>query len=231
MQVLQLEQRSPEWYEVRRGRITMSNAAALLAKGKGVTRANYLREVAAEILGGDVCEDRYQSIDMLRGAELEPFAFDALREKTAINFEQVGFVIASDQRIGCSPDGLFAGIGCELKCPQVKHHLRYLDKVQIERDYGAQIQGSMWVSDCTQWVFASFCPDLKEQPLIVHYFARNVDIIADLSDSALRGADEVEQIVNSCRSAQTEPKIHAIAENARAFWAQYQMAFNDEVRL
>ena len=103
--VEKVEQGSPEWYALRCGRITMSKADALLAKGKGITRQNYLLDVAAERLSGEVV-DGYYNADMERGNFLEDYALQAFTLATGLKVKTVGFVIADDERIGCSPDAL-----------------------------------------------------------------------------------------------------------------------------
>lgn len=100
-----VEQGSPEWFALRCGRITMSNAGALMTKGKGITRANYLMDVCAERLSGEVI-DTMKTYDMERGSFMEEYALRAFQVATGLEVRAVGFVIADDERIGCSPDAL-----------------------------------------------------------------------------------------------------------------------------
>jgi YqaJ-like viral recombinase domain len=231
------QQHSVDWDMARNGRITMSNAKALLTGGKGITRATYLQSVAAEILAGEYVVDHYRSIDMIRGNELEPYALMALSEFLKIELFPVGFVIADDERIGCSPDSLTEilsesaadWIVVEIKCPAPKTHLRYLDWDIVERDHGAQIQGEIWVCHAERAYFASFCPWVVDRPLIVHEFDRNEHIIEALEESAIKGADEVYAMVSRVReNSEQHESVKRIAKEAADYWASFA-PMKDEV--
>lgn len=225
------EQRSDEWYAMRNGKITMSNAKELLTGGKGATRLSYLREVAAAIIVGPSM-DRFQSADMVRGTELEPYALAAYESLVGAAVDQVGFVLADDERIGCSPDGLVGSArAIEIKCPLPKNHIRYLDKAQAAKDHGAQMQGEAWVCETDHVAFVSFCPWVKDAPLIVHTFDRDESTIKQLAESAIRGADEVEEMVRTLRSvAPVDKKVQGIATDAAIYWESYT-AMESEVDL
>ena len=221
---------------MRRGKITMSHAKELLTGGKGVTRATYLRSVATELVSVPD-EDNYQSRDMVRGNELEPFARRAFELHTGWRVNQVGFVLADDERIGCSPDGAvfttegkFRG-GLEIKSPRPANHLKYLDREVVAKEHGPQMQGSIWVCESHAWYFVSFCPWVKDQPLVVHTFNRDESVIEKLADSALRGADEVTEMAATFSDAnQPSTEVQAIANDALEYWNSYE-ALSDEVQI
>ena len=226
------EQRSDEWRKARNGRITMSRAKDLLTGGKGVTRASYLREVAAEILAGASLQGGYQSNDMIRGVELEPFALRAYEAMTGEKVQPVGFVIGDDPRIGGSPDALTEAGGVEIKSPLPKHHLRYADRATVEKEHGPQFQGYMWLCEREYWDFVSFCPWVKARPLIRHQFYRDEKIIKDLACSAIQGADEIAAIVNAIECADSLPeKVRAITDEAAKYWDSFQDAYESEVKI
>jgi len=224
------QQGSQEWLALRATKITMSRAKDLLTKGNGVTRASYLREVAASIVGG-VEMDRFESRDMMRGHEMEPFALRAAEAYLSESFQTPGFVLFDDERIGCSPDGLSEGWGIEIKAPRALNHLRYLGREQVERDHGAQIQGNMWVCGRSLWHFISFCPDVPQRPLIHHVFERNEATCNAIENSAMAGADEVEAIVEMVRAAILPGEVHRIANHARQHWQALQAELSGEVKL
>lgn len=226
------EQRSPEWRKERNGRITMSRAKELLTGGKGVTRSNYLREVAAEILAGPSMHDGYQSMDMMRGIEFETFAIRAYEALTGEQVQPVGFVIADDARIGGSPDALTENGGVEIKSPLPKHHLRYADRATVETEHGAQLQGYMWICDREWWDFESFCPWVKARPVIHYRFERDEAIIKDLACSAIQGADEIAAMVNAIECAEpVSPAVREITDEAGKYWDAIQFAYEDEVKI
>jgi hypothetical protein len=71
--------------------------------------------------------------------------------------ERVGFCTTDDGRIGCSPDGLLgADGGIECKCPEPHTHLRYLLGGVIPKEYIAQVQGALLVTQRKWWKFISY---------------------------------------------------------------------------
>ena len=208
----------------------MSKAKELLTKGNGVTRMSYLLSVAAERVS-TLESDNYQSIDMLRGTELEPFALAAYTAETGNEALIVGYVEHDDARIGCSPDALTETGVIEIKCPLPKNHLRYLDRNQVAKDHGQQIQGNAWVCSRDWCDFVSFCPWVEGRPLIIHRFERDEKIISDLALSATSGADQVDEIVASIRSATRSEKVDTLARQAISTWEAIQAEYSGEVEI
>ena len=80
--------------------------------------------------------------------------------------QQVGFVFKDENKdVGCSPDGLTADGGLEIKCPLLKTHTKYLFENKLPTDYFVQVQGSMWVCNRHTWSFCSYYPGVE--PLII----------------------------------------------------------------
>lgn len=205
----------------------MSRASDLLTGGKGMTRASYLREVAAEILSGPPADDGYQSTDMVRGRELEHYARLAYEAASGKIVTQIGFATIAHGRIGASPDGLIHGgeAALEIKCPRPKNHLRYLARAQVERDHGAQLQGVAWVLEVPLVDFVSFCPEVSACPLIIHTIARDDDLIRRITDSAIYGITEIDKMVAEVRSlGSPSAKVRAIADEAAKYWSTYYTA-------
>jgi hypothetical protein len=218
------------WHKARNGLITMSRAKDLLTKGKGVTRASYLQEVAAERLSS-IEFDGYYGRDMIRGNELEPFALRAVLAHTGIDFSPVGFVIHDDERIGCSPDALSEDYGLEIKCPLPKQHIKYMDLDIVMREHNPQMQGGMWVCQKKHWYFASFCPWVTAAPLIVHSIDKDWDLIRDLAKSAIDGADEVDAMVSNVNTRYPHKSVSDIAEEAREYWEAFTTEMSGEVQI
>ena len=78
------QQGSPEWHAARCGVVTASNFKAVLTKGSGKTRANYMRKLAEEIITGRVAPPAFESEAMQRGVDLEPDARQAYDSCLAI---------------------------------------------------------------------------------------------------------------------------------------------------
>jgi putative phage-type endonuclease len=159
------EQGTPEWFQARCGRVTGSRIADVMAKGKGgapsVTRANYIAELAAERLSGQVCQDaKFQSAAMKQGSEREAEARALYAFMHNAKVATVGFVLHPEiEWAGCSPDTLVGDTGmAEHKCPLVRTHLDTLRGASIDGGYAKQMQFQM---DCTgrEWVdFVSYSP-------------------------------------------------------------------------
>jgi len=225
------EQRSPEWFEIRRGKISMSRAKDLLTGGKGKTRASYLQEVAAEILAPGFENDHFSNIHMQRGTELETFAVAAYEMTNSKRVEHCGFVLADNGNIGCSPDGLTEKGGLEIKSPMPKNHLRYLDRDIVAAEHGAQIQGNMWVCERDTWDFVSFCPWVENAPMIVHRFKRDEKTIKQISESALRGIDEIASWVEEARKFNPPEILKNISSEAITAWQLLNAEYTGEVQL
>jgi len=190
-----MEQGSPEWFEARMGCITMSNAAKLLTGGKGVTRENYIVEVASEIISGMPAE-QIQTWPMERGNLLEPFARAAYEAKTGVAVQEVGLgYLNEDKRISASPDGLRDNGGLEIKCQGPKAHLRTIIDAANPKKFAPQMQGCMWIFDVEYWDYCSFCPEVKDQPLFIMTLERDEEIIKRIEESALRAVDQVNEFV------------------------------------
>lgn len=219
---------SLEWSMQRLGKITMSNATALRARGQGKTRRSYIYDVVSEILSGKPIEG-YYNLDMERGNYLEDVAITIFCVATGIEVDTVGLVLQDDERIACTPDALGDGIGLEIKCPKPRKHMHNIFGDGM-REYRNQAQGGMWVCEREQWYIASFCPWVKEYPFHFEQVERDPEVIADIRESAIAAADEVERCVDLAKKHSTDPEIIELAERGRIAW-ENALAEKDEVIL
>jgi putative phage-type endonuclease len=160
-----MPQRSDEWYAVRRGKLTASNAATISANGKGLE--TYVYETLAEKYSNG-SKDGYLSADMERGIELE----DIARKKYSINcdemVEEIGF-IEIDEHSGCSPDGLVGNDGgLEIKCPNDTNYFKLLvnGESMIEKKYLWQVQMCMFVTRRDWWDLLFHNPNFDRDSLV-----------------------------------------------------------------
>lgn len=170
-----IEQRSPEWYAARAGKVTASRIAELMARtrsGWGASRQNYMAELIVERLTGQPA-DSYQSVAMRWGIETEPQARDAYAFFADVDVVQVGFVDHPDIAMsGASPDGLIGAHGLvEFKCPLTATHIDTLLSGMIPEKYVLQMQWQMACAE-RQWCdFVSFDPRMPEH---LRYFCQRV---------------------------------------------------------
>lgn len=195
------EQRTPEWFAERLGKVTASCIYKVMAKlrdGKpGADRTNYHAQLVTERLTGAVAET-YSNAAMQWGNETEPQARAMYAFEQGVEVEEVGFVPhPSIEMAGASPDGLVGNDGLvEIKCPNSATHIATLTGAAIERKYLLQMQ---WQMACTgrQWCdFASFDPRLPlEMQLHVRRVERDDTLIAEIEDEVRKFLGEVEATV------------------------------------
>lgn len=159
--VLEIEQRSPEWFEARKGVPSASDFDKIVTSTgtPSKQRTKYMYQLAGEKLGA-IIEDSYQNATMIRGVELESEArllYEIAREPV----KEVGFCI-NERGFGASPDGLVGEEGLiEIKCPTLAVHVEYLLKGELPVEYLQQVQGQMLVTDRKWNDFVSYYPGIK----------------------------------------------------------------------
>ena len=161
-----IQQRTPEWFKQRLGRVTASRVADVVAKtktGYSTSRANYMNQLICENLTGRM-EEFYQSPAMAWGTKTEPEARAVYEAVTGNLVSEVGFVPHADILMaGASPDGFVGANGLiEIKCPTTPTHIETLMTKAAPAKYMAQMQ---WQMACTsrQWCdFMSYDPRMPE---------------------------------------------------------------------
>ena len=147
------EQRSDEWYKIRLGKMTASNAVTVGNNGKGLE--TYCYKLVAELLTNKLVIPEITE-DMQRGIDLENEARVLFEIETGLKVDEIGFASYGDYA-GCSPDGVTAdGKGnIEIKCLQPPAHVDMLTGGKIDRKYLLQIQFQMACTSA-EWCDAIF---------------------------------------------------------------------------
>ena len=159
LEILDIEQGTPEWYEARRGLPTASCAGKILAKG-GATRQRYMLELTAEIVTGQPTET-YVSRDMQRGKDLEPEVRDLYTFLHDVEVEQVGFIKDCELNFGYSPDGLIGTHGLlEIKTRLPHLQVEILCDGGVPMEYRAQMQSGLWITRREWCDLACYCPGM-----------------------------------------------------------------------
>lgn len=160
--IVNTEQRSPDWFAARIGRVTGSRAAAVWNKtAKGARTADwqkYMDTLMAETLTLLSDDDVYITRDMQRGMDLEPVARAAVAKAIGTDIRETGFLAHNTLRIGSSLDGDIDDFRAvvELKCPKTTTHLGYLEANELPDTYMGQLLHNLYVSQAETLVFASF---------------------------------------------------------------------------
>jgi len=186
-----IDQNTEEWFELRRGKITSSNFATIMAnygKAFGNPAIQYAQRVAIEGKT-NLSIETYKNDYMERGIELEQDAREAYQMATFTDVLPGGFCTLG--RFGSSSDGL-AGDGLiEIKCPKFSTHFNTLVKGGYDSTYQWQMRGQMWIYD-KPWVdFVSYCPDFPvNKQLYIFRVERDMELekemIARLNEFELK---------------------------------------------
>lgn len=168
-------QGTPEWFEQRRGKVTASRIADLMAKtksGYSTSRQNYLMQLLCERLTGKV-EEGYKSAAMQRGNDLEAEARNWYQLETGESVEEVSFIDHPKINFaGASPDGLVGAEGLiEIKCPNTATHIETLRKKEPIDRYYKQMQWQMAVTGRKWCDFVSFDNRLPDN---LAYFCKRI---------------------------------------------------------
>lgn len=149
LQIFECAQNTPEWFQARMGLPTASEFHTVMAGGKGLTRAAYMRRLAGEIITGKP-EETYNNGAMDRGHAMEDEAFNDYVFTTNATVQRVGFV--RNGGVGASPDGLLVGIDGVLEIKTKKPSV-FIDEMERYDKLGtpppehvAQCQGVLWVT-------------------------------------------------------------------------------------
>ncbi len=186
--VVEAEQRSPEWFAARLGRLTGSRAADMLAtikSGEAAARRDLRVQLVCERLTQTLQEDSFINAAIQRGIDCEPLAFAAYESLTGQMAQRTGFLAHDTLAIGCSLDGHvgdFDGL-VEVKCPKSATHLKYLRAGVVPSDYLPQITHNLWVTGAAFCDFLSF--DDRFPPQLQTFLVRHERDEQQISSYAL----------------------------------------------
>jgi len=178
IQILTCEQRTPEWFAARAGRVTGSRAADVMARiksGEAAARRDYRLQLAVERITGKPMEDGgFVTNEMQRGIDLEPKARETFATRSGIEVRETGFVIREDMPIGCSTDGDMGNFEAilEIKCPKSATHVEYLKADRLPPRYVWQVTHNVF---CTHAKAAHFVSYDDRLPAHLDYFALKIE--------------------------------------------------------
>ena len=196
-----VEQGSPEWFQMRLGKVTASRVADILAKtktGPSASRQNYLIELALQRTTG-IIQESYSNSAMEWGTQTEPQARVAYEVRTSNFVDQVAFIEhPSIDWFGCSPDGLVSDRGLvEIKCPNSTTHWEYFKYNRPPTKYVIQMQAQLAVTGRDWCDFVSFDPRMPDRSqLLVVRVDRDEAFIAEMEAEIKQFLSEVEVEVN-----------------------------------
>lgn len=193
-------QGSPEWHELRAGRIGGSESAALLSTGKSsllsVAAYTLLYRNAAELITGPN-EPTSPNAAMQRGIDLEGEARRRYEDLTFQTAEQVGYISVGDY-FGYSPDGLVGDSGLiEIKCPLAPEYVRFLDTRQIDPGHMAQMQWGMFLTGRVYCDYIVYHPEFEPADMVIEKIGWDERIHALFTERCLVYASEMNRILSA----------------------------------
>jgi putative phage-type endonuclease len=198
-----IEQGTPEWHQLRLGKVTASRVSDVMAKiktGESASRKNYRAELVVQRLTG-LPSESFTNAAMEWGTATEPMARIAYEIAKEVLVEQVGFIEhPTIAMFGCSPDGLVHDGMIEIKCPNSATHIEYLTDNKAPAKYINQMQCQMAVTGRKWCDFVSFDPRLPEDlQLFVVRVERDQKYIDSMEVEVVEFLTEVEGMVNQLK--------------------------------
>lgn len=208
-----LEQGTPEWHAMRKGRVTGSrfkDARDRLKNGNPSGKCSlYAMDVARERCGGKA-GDKFQNSAMRFGTEQEPLARQAYEKATCNVVFEVGFITDDSGFFGLSPDGLIDDDGVlEIKT-MVSSDTLFTALVDGDiSEYIDQINGYLWMLD-RKWVdLVLWAPDLADLGLAMKIIRIERDEVAIQALEA-----DLIKFMGMVRENESKLRKAAIAANA-----------------
>jgi putative phage-type endonuclease len=175
-----IEQGSEAWFEARCGRVTGTRFKNLMSAETTASYKDLITNMACEIITGRM-EETYSNAAMEHGIETEPIARGVYEALFDCEVKTTGFITPDEDHkyhewIGVSPDGLVDEGMIEIKCPQMKTHLEYIEAGKLPSEYRYQVQGQLFVTGFPWCDFVSYVEGMK--PFIIRVFP-DVELFAE----------------------------------------------------
>lgn len=196
--IVEVQQQTPEWLEMRIGAVTASRISDVMAKLKNgsesASRAAYKAELVCERLT-HLTYEHYVSPSMQWGIDNEPLAKASYELATGFAISSGGLALHPKIKwLMASPDGLVHDDGLiECKCPNTSTHLDYILAGVVPPEYQPQMLCQMACAE-RQWCdFVSYDPRLPESlQLFVRRFERDEARIGRMEAEVEKFISEVE---------------------------------------
>lgn len=148
MHLMDIRQGTPEWLELRKNKITATDAAIIMGASHWKTKIQLYNEKISDITPV-FCNERMQ-----RGIDLEPIARALFMLETGV--EVVPKVVVKDWAMA-SLDGISELENCivEIKCPGKKDHNEAL-LGRVPDHYYPQLQHQLYVCEAEEMYYYSF---------------------------------------------------------------------------
>lgn len=197
--VVDVAQRSPEWFAARVGRLTGSCADKMLATiktGEAAARRDLRVRLVLERVTGRSHESGYVNDDMQWGIDHEAEALEVYEALTGDFVTRTGFLQHTDLLVGCSLDGHLGDFETlvSIKCPKSATHLKNLRANGMPPDYVPQMLHELWITGASGYHFLSFDPRFPDslRTCLVRV-ARDERAVQDYADKAKAFLQEIDR--------------------------------------
>jgi len=166
MKTYNLQQQTPEWHELRHGKIGGTTSEQLHTSGDAL-----LNQMIAERVEpfDPMSSQSFVSDAMQRGIDMEPQARAYMEEYLSTKLEVPGWCQSDElDFMGFSPDGITSDYrtAIEIKCPTAKVHVEYIRLGdQVPQKYTHQLAQMFAVCEQLEAVyFVSYRPEFTAKP-------------------------------------------------------------------
>jgi len=218
------EQRTPEWFAQRKGRVTGSAVGAILGVNTYMTRWDVMRRMVREALGAP--SEFAGNVATEWGTNNEAGALVEFQMESGLSVTPAPFVMYEDW-LGASPDGYVSDGGLvEIKCP---YGIRKASPVpfktpQSQPSYMAQMYVQMFVTNTEHCHFFQWTPNGTRYDVIhqnMDWIATNIPRLKQFHAEYL---DELKNNANE-HLGPKQPEIDT--PQARAVMEEYQAVIAD----
>jgi len=160
-----IEQNTPEWFQLRSGRFGGSSIGTIMAnygKAFGAPAHKLAVKIAIEQITGAPIESTYSNAHMERGHEQEPIARQLYEMEYFCDVTNGGYFIGDDYT-GVSPDGLVGENGeIEIKSVIASVQFDTVKRGKHDPSYKWQLPFELKISG-REWIdYISFCSEFPE---------------------------------------------------------------------
>ena len=222
-----IEQRTDEWFHLRKGKITGTTLKLIMGTPKARQEAVY--EIVAQRLTVGV-DSEYEN-PMARGNRLEPDAIAMFELETGKSVEQIGLAESDDEsNIAISPDGIIAETNeteqVEAKCMGGKNHVKMWFTDVVPSEYYWQVIQYFVVNDNLEILyFIGYNPDIPSHPLHI-IEVRREDILEDILTHSKRERSRL-ALVEPEPIIQVDPFLTRIRDLLGDFRAKVSVILSD----
>jgi hypothetical protein len=198
MIIHKFEQGTPEWDNIRTGKITASIFHTLM--GNSQTKEVLLNTIAAErITGVKSDSSKFSSVHTARGHEMERYARMLYELEYNVKVDEVGFC-EMDNKTGFSPDGLVGEDGgVEIKSMDNHTFIKAVNQDSINIEHYTQIQFALYVSGRRWWDYVLFNPNFSN-PLHVRRVSQDEETFSKIAKTLISSEEKLDKIINNFKS-------------------------------